>query len=136
MGNFLGLLRSPTAISLIATVAAAVYSYIYLPRRMGRAYRRSLLTLARAVETKDLKAAGHGERVAEYAAAIARQMGLPKRMNKNLEYASFLQDVGNVRVPHSILNKPGKLTDEEMEKLQAHTAVSYTHLTLPTTPYV
>ena len=124
MSSFLELLRSPAlAISLVATVAAAVYSYIYLPRRMGRAYSRSLLTLARAVETKDLKAAGHGERVAEYAAAIARQMGLPRKMGKNLEYASFLQDVGNIRVSHSILNKPEKLTKEEMKELQTHTTI-------------
>lgn len=124
MGSFLELLKSPAfAIALAATVVAALYSYVHLPRRMGRAYRRSLLTLARAVETKDLKAVGHGERVAEYAAAIARHMGLPKKMGKDLEYASFLQDVGNIRVPHSILNKPEKLTSEEMSELQTHAAI-------------
>ena len=63
MDSILELLRTPAfAISLAATIGAAIYSYIYLPRRMGRAYRRSLLTLARAIEAKDLRAAGHGDR--------------------------------------------------------------------------
>lgn len=124
MADFLAFLKSPAlAMSLVATVIAAVYSYVYLPRRMGQAYRRSLLTLARAVETKDLKAVGHGERVAEYAVGIARQMRLPKKLIKNMEYASFLQDVGNIQVAHSILNKPEKLTPEEMEQLQSHTTI-------------
>ncbi|MBP6963116.1 MAG: HD-GYP domain-containing protein [Armatimonadetes bacterium] len=124
MDNVLELLKSPAiVISLAATVAAVLYSYVYLPRRMGRAYRRSLLTLASAVETKDMRAAGHGERVAEYATATARQMRLPKRLIRNIEYAAFLEDVGNIRVPHAILNKPGKLTREEMEQLEAHPAI-------------
>jgi HD-GYP domain-containing protein (c-di-GMP phosphodiesterase class II) len=123
MSNILELAGSPVAISLVATIAAAIYSYIYLPRRMGRAYRMSLLTLARAVEAKDLKAAGHGERVAAYIADIARQMRIPKKLAKSLEYAAFLQDVGNIRVPHAVLNKPGRLTDEEMRHLQSHTVI-------------
>ncbi len=124
MDSILELLRTPAfAISLAATIGAAIYSYIYLPRRMGRAYRRSLLTLARAIEAKDLRAAGHGERVAEYVSAVARQMKLPKKMTRTLEFAAFLQDVGNIRVPHAILNKPGKLTDDEMRHLQSHTII-------------
>ncbi len=118
------LLRSPAfLISAIATAAAAAYSYVYLPLRMRRAYRQSLLTLARAVEAKDAKAAGHGERVAEYAIAVARQMRLPTKAVRQLEYAAFLQDVGNIRVSHAILNKPGRLTKQELKRLQTHTMI-------------
>lgn len=124
MDNWLELLRSPAlAVALLATVATAVYSYVYLPRRMEQAYRRSLLTLARAVETKDLKAAGHGERVARYAVDTARQMRLQRKTIKNMEYASFLQDVGNIQVAHAILNKPDRLTPDEMRQLQSHTMI-------------
>ncbi len=126
MDRVLDLIRNANlayVLSLAATAAAAAYSYIYLPRRMRRAYRMSLLTLARAVEAKDLKAAGHGERVAALIADLARQMRLPKKLAKELEYAAFLQDVGNIRVPHAILNKPGPLTDEERTHLQSHTLI-------------
>lgn len=124
MENLVELLRSPAlVVSFAATMAAVLYSYVYLPLRMERAYRRSLLTLASAVEAKDMRAIGHGERVAEYATAIAKQMRLPRRLVRTIEYAAFLQDVGNIRVPHAILNKPGKLTQQEMQQLEAHPTI-------------
>lgn len=124
MNDLLQLFHTPAfQVAAVATIAAAVYSYAYLPLRMRLAYRQSLLTLARAVEAKDLKAAGHGERVAEYAIGIAKQMNLPAKMLRRMEYAAFLQDIGNVRVPYAILNKPGRLTKNEMKRLQTHTEV-------------
>jgi len=109
--------------SAAVTLAAGCYSYVYLPMQMRKAYRQSLLTLARAVETKDEWSVGHGERVATFTAAVARELRLPHREWLKLEYATVLQDVGNVRVPHAILNKPGKLTSRELSILQSHTIV-------------
>ena len=110
-------------LSALLTLGVGFYSYSYLPIRMRKAYRQSLLTLARAVETKDSGAEGHGERVAEYVVAVAKEMRIPKGLVRNMEYAAFLQDIGNVRVPHAILNKAGRLTDEEFETLKNHTAI-------------
>lgn len=105
------------------TLGAGCYSYIYLPYQMRRSYRQSLLTLARAVETKDVGAEGHGERVASYVTEMAKEMKLPAKEIRKLEYAAFLQDIGNVRVPHAILNKRGRLTKQEFEILKSHTVV-------------
>ena len=110
-------------LSAAATVAAAGYSYVYLPMQMRRAYRQSLLTLARAVETKDVGSEGHGERVAEYVVAVARELCVPGREILNMEYAAFMQDLGNVRVPHKILNKTGRLTVKEFDVLKGHTTI-------------
>lgn len=110
-------------ISIGLTLVAGYYAYIYLPRRMKQAYRQSLLTLARAVETKDMGALGHGERVAHMVVDLAREMGVPERDLHLIEYAALLQDIGNVHVPHSILNKTEHLTPEEFEILRSHAVV-------------
>lgn len=111
------------SISAAVTLGAFYYSYIYLPAQMRKAYRQSLLTLARAVETKDAGSEGHGERVAKYAVEVASRMRMPNKEQLKLEYSAFLQDIGNVRVPHAILNKPGRLTVKELKILKTHTII-------------
>lgn len=118
------LLHSPAFIgSALVTLAVLCYTYVYLPKQMRRAYRQGLVTLARAVETKDVGSVGHGERVAEYTVAVAEEMKLPKTERTKIEYATFLQDVGNARVPHSILNKAERLTDEEFGVVKTHVVI-------------
>lgn len=115
---------SPVFLMAVAfTIVFGCYSYIYLPLQMRRAYRQSLLTLARAVETKDVGAEGHGERVARYVVDIAREMRIPRSQILRMEYAALLADIGNVRVPYAILSKKGKLTAEEFEILKQHAVI-------------
>jgi HD-GYP domain-containing protein (c-di-GMP phosphodiesterase class II) len=109
--------------SAVLTLGVGLYSFVISRILMEKAYRQSLLTLARAVETKDSGADGHGERVAEYVVAVAKSMRLPRNEIRNMEYAAFLQDIGNVRVPHAILNKTTRLSPEEFEILKNHTQV-------------
>lgn len=110
-------------ISAAVTLGAGCYSYVYLPIQMRKAYRQSLLTLARAVETKDAGSEGHGERVADYVVAVARNMHVPSKQIQRMEYAAFLQAIGNVRVPHAILNKKGRLTDKQFEIMKNHSLI-------------
>ncbi len=110
-------------IAATVTGAAVCYSYVYLPVQMRNAYRQGLLTLARAVETKDIGYLGHGERVAEYVVAVAKEMHVPTAEIRKMEYAAFLQDIGNVRVPHAILNKAEEPTPEEVEILRSHATI-------------
>ena len=119
--SFLG---SPAFIvSALITVGAGGYAYGYLPRQMRYAYRQSLLTLAGAVETKDTGAVGHGERVAALVVATAQELGIAKSRVDRMEYAAFLQDIGNVRVPHVILNRAENLTPEDFEVVKAHATI-------------
>ena len=119
--NIINMLLSPAVIiSLILTGAAVFYSYIYLPMQMRKAYRQGLLTLAGTVEAKDQGSEGHGERVARYVLDVAVAMRVPGKELRRMEYAAFLQDIGNVNVPHSILNKKGRLTKKEFDILKSH----------------
>jgi HD-GYP domain-containing protein (c-di-GMP phosphodiesterase class II) len=118
------ILLSPAFIvSAMITGGVGGYAYIYLPVQMRKAYRQSLLTLASAVETKDTSSIGHGRRVAELVMATARQMRLSRKEYTKMEYAAFLQDIGNVRVPHSILNATDSLTPEQFEIVRNHTLI-------------
>jgi HD-GYP domain-containing protein (c-di-GMP phosphodiesterase class II) len=110
-------------VSLLVTVIAGCYAYVYLPIAMRKAYRQSLRTLSRVVETKDTGAEGRGERVAAYAVQVAKELRVPAKERQKIEYAAFLQDIGNVRVPHKILNKTQALSPKEFEIVKQHTLV-------------
>lgn len=117
------ILLSPAfLISAAITLAAGGYAYAYLPVQMHKAYRQSLLTLATAVETKDKTSVGHGGRVAALVVATAKIMRISRKQWSQMEYAAFLQDLGNVRVPHGILNRADTLTHEEFEIVKVHTS--------------
>ncbi|WP_409296588.1 HD domain-containing phosphohydrolase [Peribacillus sp. SCS-26] len=72
------------------------------------------------VEKKDRYTYKHSERVSEYAVKIAKKLKLPKDRLENLYLASVLHDIGKINTPGEILNKPGKLTDEEFAIIKRH----------------
>ncbi len=82
-------------------------------------------SLANAVEGKDAYTCGHVERVGEYAVEIGRRMGLDETQLQALRYGGVVHDIGKVGIPDHILNKPGKLTDEEMEIMRRHPVIGY-----------
>jgi putative nucleotidyltransferase with HDIG domain len=76
--------------------------------------------IASTVEMRDPYTAGHQKRVAELAAAIAREIGLPKEEVHGIYLAGIIHDVGKITVPAEILSKPGKLSPLEYRLIQAH----------------
>lgn len=117
------ILMLPVVISGALTVVALYISYRWLPVRMHKVYRQSLLTLSRAVEVKDTWSEGRGERTARYMVAVVGKLRIPGKERLMMEYAAFLHDIGNVRVPHLILNKVEPLTESEQEILRMHSVV-------------
>ncbi len=73
-----------------------------------------------SIESADSYTFGHCERVADYAVAVARALGLDASGQKTVRLGAYLHDLGKVKVPHEILNKPGPLTREEFEVMQMH----------------
>ncbi len=73
-----------------------------------------------SIESADSYTHGHCERVAEYAQQVAFQLGLSEEEMTTIRLGAYLHDVGKVKVPHEILNKPGKLTDEEFAIIEQH----------------
>ncbi len=73
-----------------------------------------------SIESSDSYTFGHCERVAQYAVAVGRAMGLEEGQLTTIRMGAYLHDLGKVRVPHEILNKPGRLTAEEFEVIKQH----------------
>jgi len=88
-----------------------------------RAYVGIVSTLIEAVEAKDRFNRGHSRRVSELASAFARRLGLPERERELLETAGKLHDIGKIGIPEEILNKPGRLTDEEFDVIKSHPVI-------------
>lgn len=86
-------------------------------------YVRSIQSLFKALEAKDLYTRGHSQRVTLYSMAIATEMGLSPAHIEDLRRASILHDLGKIGVTETILNKPGRLTKEEFDEVVKHPEV-------------
>ena len=86
-------------------------------------HRRTIETLALAVEAKDQSTHDHLERVETYAVEIARDLGVEGEDLEALRAAALLHDVGKVAVPEYIISKPGRLTSAEFERMKTHTVM-------------
>jgi len=73
-----------------------------------------------SIESSDSYTFGHCERVAAYAVAVAEGLGLDEATRTTIRLGAYLHDVGKIRVPHEILNKPGRLTPQEFETIKRH----------------
>ncbi len=85
-----------------------------------QAYDRTVRTLMAAVETKDVYTRGHSERVSAASVLVAREIGMREDRVASLRYAGMLHDVGKLGVPTRVLQKTGRLTDDEFAAIQRH----------------
>jgi len=76
-----------------------------------------------SIEAKDRYTSGHCERVAEYACRLAAEAGMEEREIVWFRMGAFLHDLGKTEVPEEILNKPGRLTDEERAIMERHPVI-------------
>ena len=86
----------------------------------GTALKDSIETLARAAESREIHASGHGEAVAQYCEMIGRALNLTPEDIRELSFAGRIHDLGKMFVPERILNKQGSLTEEEFNLLKNH----------------
>jgi putative nucleotidyltransferase with HDIG domain len=91
--------------------------------RAQRLYRETLASLSNALEAKDAVTSEHTEEVVRLAVAVAAELDVDLEAVQNVELGAVLHDIGKVRVPEAILNKPGALTDEEWEVMRTHPEV-------------
>jgi putative nucleotidyltransferase with HDIG domain len=80
----------------------------------------TLTALARAVDAKSPWTAGHSERVTERALKVGQVLGLTPNELENLHRGALLHDIGKIGIPVSILDKPGKMTEEEYRIIKEH----------------
>jgi len=96
---------------------------------------RTIEALALAIEAKDHTTHTHLQRVRTYAVEIAKEIGLSADEIEALRAAALLHDIGKLAVPEHIINKPGKLTLEEFEKMKVHPIVGAEILERVAFPY-
>ena len=94
-------------------------------KKMKNLFLQTVAALSEAVDAKDRYTSGHSRRVAEYARKIAARMGKSKEEQEEIFQAGLLHDVGKIRVPAEIINKPGRLTDEEFAIIKIHPVTGY-----------
>jgi HD-GYP domain-containing protein (c-di-GMP phosphodiesterase class II) len=96
-------------------------------QQMYERLKASLLGLVRcltaAVDAKDPYTCGHSERVARIAVRLAEQMGLPAAVQSDLYLAGLLHDIGKIGIRDEVLQKPGRLNEEEMLHIQEHPVI-------------
>ncbi|NOX33493.1 MAG: response regulator [Deltaproteobacteria bacterium] len=81
--------------------------------------------MALTVESRDPYTAGHQERVAQFACDIAKNLHLPRENIDAIRFAGLLHDIGKIRIPVAILNRPKKLLDVEYNILKIHPQIGY-----------
>jgi putative nucleotidyltransferase with HDIG domain len=135
--------------ALAVIIPLLVVSYLTFRTAMGRAedsynhlaelnrlYLSTIETLAMAIDAKDQITHGHIRRVQTYAVGLAKNLGVTEeKLLKAIEAAALLHDMGKLAVPEHILNKPGKLTPAEFEKMKLHASVGADILSAIDFPY-
>jgi diguanylate cyclase (GGDEF)-like protein/putative nucleotidyltransferase with HDIG domain len=103
--------------------------------RIAELHLRTIEALALAIDAKDHTTHVHLKRVRVYAEGIGKEMGLSGLEMEALRAAALLHDIGKLAVPEHIINKPGRLSEEEFEKMKIHPIVGAEILERVNFPY-
>ena len=80
----------------------------------------TILAIAKTVDAKDPNTSQHSKRVSEYSVLIAKKLGYTPEQQEQLRKTALLHDIGKIGIPDAVLNKPGRLTDEEYAIMKSH----------------
>ena len=94
-------------------------------RRDKQLLREIIESFAKVIDMKDSYTQGHSTRVAKYTEMLARELGYDEETIEQYYYVALMHDIGKIGIPDQVLNKPGKLTDEEYEIIKSHTVRGY-----------
>jgi hypothetical protein len=107
---------------------AALLSQLDHATTVERVYRETLASLANALEEKDAYTHDHAKGVVELARDVAEELGIGAEEIRSIELGALLHDIGKIRIPESILNKPGPLDAREWALMRRHTLAGETIL--------
>lgn len=123
------------AVVLLAALMTAGIVFIYYRRKTRKLlqkqeYNKRLINemtfaFAKCVDVKDAYTNGHSFRVAKYTAMFAERLGKSKEEVDKIYNIALLHDIGKISIPLNILNKPGRLTDEEFAVMKTHSVKGY-----------
>ncbi|MBI2286301.1 MAG: response regulator [Nitrosomonadales bacterium] len=92
---------------------------------LRRVLEQTITAIALTLEKRDAYSAGHQQRVAGLAAAIAAEMGLPPQQVEGVRFGALLHNIGTVGVPAEIINRPDKLSDLQFSLVKQHTQTGF-----------
>jgi hypothetical protein len=116
----LGAVVVPLLVVPILIARSTFASYLEL----RAAQEQTIQTLILALEAKDRYTAGHAHRVATFCEYVGTELGFGNNRKERLRYAALMHDIGKLIVPNQLLNKPGRLTESEFERVRRHEGVS------------
>ncbi len=93
-------------------------------RRVRELFFGSVKALAISLEAKDKYTEGHSERVSHFSTSLVESLNLKKGFLQKIGIAASLHDIGKIGVREAVLNKPGRLTEEEYEHVKRHPVLS------------
>ena len=117
---------------LVMTAISTLKDYIMLEQEIKESQLKTekltyqiMETLVQTIEAKDEYTKGHSRRVAQYSRVLAKKMGLDESEQKEIYFMGMLHDIGKIGIADQIINKPGKLTDEEYDMIKSHSEIGY-----------
>jgi HD superfamily phosphodiesterase len=129
--SFLGYFIGRLYVELGAGALLLVVVPILIAQEMFASYLKvreshdeTVAMLIHALEKKDRYTSGHSERVAKYTAYMGEEFNFGPRRMERLRLAALMHDIGKLVVPNHLLNKPGRLTEEEFKRVRLHEKVS------------
>jgi HD-GYP domain-containing protein (c-di-GMP phosphodiesterase class II) len=90
---------------------------------LEQGYLETIVALANSIDSKDAYTRGHSQRVGDVAVESGKELNLPERQLKQLQYGGILHDIGKIGIVESILCKQSRLTDQEMAIMREHPAI-------------
>lgn len=94
-------------------------------RKLDNSYKETVAAASAAIDARDAYTADHSRRVADIACKVGKELGLKDNQLECLELAALFHDIGKIGIPDYILNKTGRLDEEELKKIQAHPVLGY-----------
>ena len=120
---------------LVLLAALAMIVRFYVQRKTHKLEKRQKETMAlvggiteafaKVIDMKDRYTNGHSSRVAKFTAMLAKELGYDEETVEKYYRIALLHDIGKIGIPPEVLNKAGKLTDEEFEIIKSHTSLGY-----------
>lgn len=111
---------SKKILKFYAQIISNFYTQKLYHEKEKKMYDDVVTALVSAIEVNDKYTEGHAQRVRDYSCTIAEKLGLSNAQIKELSTAALLHDIGKIGIPSQILNKPGKLTEDEYNIIKQH----------------
>lgn len=110
-------------LSAMALKAATSLDNARLYEDLRNLFYSTVETLIRAIQARDRYTSGHSARVSRYALLIADKFGFNNKQKHELYLAAMLHDIGKIGIPDALLNREGKLTEAQMQRIRSHVKV-------------